>query len=93
MFDMRMATAQADEEGDFVTGPFTVNIPYLDIDQGEEVTARIDAGENLSVVLSEVIGVQNYPQRQFTVDFDLDHPLPADAGDLSGGDCHPIGLP
>jgi hypothetical protein len=72
------------------SGDFHVAIPYLTIEQSNKVMARIDAGESPLVVLETEVGNQNYPNRQFTVQFD---PGNAAATSIFDSDCTPIGLP
>lgn len=75
--------------GNAQSGNFLVSIPYLELEQGQRVVDRIQAGENAGQVLREEVGTQNYPSRQFQLNFDPAHTTP---GALSETDCTPIGL-
>lgn len=79
-----------DSQGTPITGAFQVQIPYLTLEQADKVMARLDAGESPPLVFQEEIGVQNYPNRQFTLQFAPTSPNPSDATEA---DCTPIGLP
>jgi hypothetical protein len=72
------------------SGNFQITIPYLDINQANKILTRIDAGEPPLAVLQQEAGDQNYPDRQFTVQFD---PGNAPATSVFDSDCTPIGLP
>jgi hypothetical protein len=80
-----------DEE--YLTGPFTVTIPYLDLDQGEDVVDRVSKGENVVQVVQEVVGPQRDPKRAFTVAFDPSYEQFNDPDALTGADCHEIPPP
>ena len=74
------------QDGEWATGDFTVTIPFFNVEQGEDVVTRIQAGEPTQQVLMDY--PQNYPSRKFQVNFD---PGNADAPyDL---DCHDIPAP
>jgi len=86
-------TTDAAGNNQYVTGDFQVIVPFLDLDQADEVVSRIKAGESPSVVVSDVVGNQNIPERQFVVNFDPSHPAVASSDDLGPGDCHSIPAP
>jgi hypothetical protein len=71
-------------------GPFQVTVPYLDLDQAERVIARLDAGERPLDVISQEVGVQNYPGRQFAIEFGPNYPSLDTAAET---DCKTIPLP
>ena len=83
--------SSCDEE--YPTGPFTVMIPYLDLDQGEQVVARVGKGENVVRVVQDVVGPQRDAERMFTVEFDPSYGQSNDAMALAGPDCHEIPPP
>ncbi len=79
-----------DFAGEPAEGDFVVTIPYLELEEGQKVIDRIDAGENPATVIQEEVGPKTYPQRQFAVNFSTTHPTtPA----LTDADCHPITAP
>lgn len=78
--------------GEKSTGDFLVSVPYLELEQGQNVVDRLAAGENAGVVVQEEVGTQNYPGRQFNLNFDPAHP-PRDATSLTAADCKPISAP
>jgi len=81
------------QDGSFATGPFTVTIPYLTLDEGQRVMERLDAGESPLVVIPQEVGPQNYPARKINVNFsETATPVP-NAGAIAPADCHEIPLP
>lgn len=78
--------------GEKSTGNFSVSIPYLELEQGQNLVDRLAAGENPSLVVQEEVGAQNYPERQFVLNFDPAHPV-RDAASLTSADCKPISAP
>lgn len=95
-FDFMMTPPCCTDNGagnEFRTGPFRVTVPYLDLDQGNAVVARINAGESPSQVITEEIGLQSYESRQFLVNFDPTNPV-VDSHDALGPEtCHAIAAP
>ena len=90
-FDFNIPLPTIEEER--VNGPFQVSIPYLELEQGERVVARLEGGEDPRSVVSEEIGFQNYPGRQFTMHFDPSHPAVTGHDQLTAADCHVITAP
>ena len=78
---------------EYPTGDFLVFLPYLELEEGQEVVDRIEAGESAVVVLQDVVGSQDYRERQFTVNFDPSHPPVSDPSALTPEDCHSIPPP
>ncbi len=79
--------------GERVEGTFQVAIPYLELEQGQRVLDRLDAGDDPHLVVSEEVGIQNYPQRQFTMNFGPSLPVVASHDELTAADCHTIDAP
>jgi hypothetical protein len=75
------------------SGPFQVSIPYLELEQGQTVLDRLEAGDDPHLVISEEVGVQNYPERQFSMAFDASYPVVATHDQLTAADCHTIKAP
>lgn len=88
-----MMSPPKDGDGTFQTGEFTVRIPYLTLDDAKAVLKRVDAGDPVGPAVQDVIGVQRYPNRQFTINIDSANPAVASTAELGGEDCHAIGLP
>ncbi len=78
--------------GEKSTGDFAVSIPYLELEQGQNLVDRLAAGEDASTVVQEEVGSQNYPGRQFALNFDPAHPS-RDFASLTDADCKPISAP
>jgi hypothetical protein len=87
------------DEGDgamYADSTFVVAIPYLDLAQGQEVIERLESGESVHEAAAYVVGAQNFPERQFTVDFDPIHPTLSSHEDLDAlgaAACHHIPAP
>ena len=79
-------------DSQYVTGNMNVSVPFMDLEQAEEVAERINAGESPHVVVQQVVG-QPPPDRIWTVNYDPAHPAVDDADALSGADCHRISDP
>lgn len=88
-----MTNVPTNTEGATVEGDFLVTIPYLELEQGERVVARLNAGENRTTVIQEEIGIQEYPGRKFTLNFSSSHPVFDDSSVLAASDCHEITAP
>jgi hypothetical protein len=73
-------------DGEWIADDFTVTIPFFDIEQGEDVVSRIEAGEPTQQVLMDY--PQTDPNRKFAVNFDPSH-----AGPPYQLDCHDIPPP
>lgn len=82
-----------DFNGQRVAGTFLVTIPYLELEQGQRVLDRLEAGDDPHTVLSEEVGVQNYPEWQFTMQFDPSFPAVTTHAQLTAADCHTIAAP
>lgn len=76
-----------------LSGTFQVNIPYLELEQGQRVADRLKALEPPSVVLQEEVGTMTYPERQFNITVSTTGTPVATADDLAPTDCHPITAP
>jgi hypothetical protein len=90
METFEVAPSVPDSQGTPITGAFQTVIPYLTLDQADKVMKRLDAGESPPLVFQEEIGAQNYPNRQFALQFAPTNPNPST---LTEADCTPIGLP
>lgn len=91
-FDFNV-TLPTSSDGAVKTGDFLITIPYLELEQADRIVTRLDAGEPTSLVLQEEAGDQNYPSRQFVVNFDTTH-APVESHDaIAESDCHNIPLP
>ena len=65
--DIMANTASADGQ-QVLMGSYVVNIPFLDLEQGEEVLDRLAVpGASPLMVIQDVVGFETYPGRQFTV--------------------------
>ena len=76
-----------------VEGQFQVTIPYLELEQGQRVVDRLSAGEDASLVIQQEVGTQNYPQRQFMLDFSTSYTPVPDHDSIPATDCFPISAP
>jgi hypothetical protein len=77
-----------------MAGVFLVKVPYLDYEQGNRLVSRLKKGESPDVVIQDVVGVQDYPQRQFQVVFDPLAPASTlKASELGPETCHAIAAP
>lgn len=72
--------------GEYVASDFTVTIPFFNVQEGEDVVTRIEAGEPTQQVLMDY--PQTDPDRKFVVNFD-----PGNAGPPYELDCHEIPPP
>jgi hypothetical protein len=77
----------------FLSGAFQVAVPYMSLEEGETLLSRVKGGEPPSQAVLEVLGPQNYPSRQFTVQVDPSFAQLASASDLSSSDCHTMAAP
>jgi hypothetical protein len=94
IFNFDAVPPPAAQDGSYRAGPFLVTVPYLDFDQGNNVVSRLNNGEAPQVVIPEVVGAQNFPQRQFLVTFDpAAPPTTVKASELTADTCHPIAAP
>jgi hypothetical protein len=81
-------------DGSPISGLFFVTVPYLDYEQGNTLVSRLNNGEDALTVIPDVVGMQNYPQRQFPVTFDPAAPaVTLTAAQLGAETCHPIAAP
>jgi hypothetical protein len=78
---------------EYLNGDVRVTVPYLDLDQGQRVVDRINQGESPSTVIEQEVGRQNYPSRQFIVNFDPGHPEVQTHDELGPETCHDIPAP
>lgn len=90
-FDFDLAVPSFDSGP--VEGDFVVSIPYLELEQGERVVGRLNNGENPTQVIQEEVGEQNYPQRQFALNFSTAHTPVPDHASIPASDCFPISAP
>jgi len=75
-------------------GTYRVSIPYLTLDQGEELLERLDAmQEEPRVIIEDVVGFQMHPSRQFQINIAASNPASPTATELTGADCHTIAAP
>ena len=72
------------EDGEWVTGNFTVTIPFFDLEDGDNVVSRIEGGEPTAQVLMDY--PQTDPNRKFVVEF-------VAGGPTSELECHQIPAP
>lgn len=79
--------------GQPASGEFLVTVPYLELEEGQRLSDRLEAGEDPATVIQEEVGAQNYPSRQFVLRFDPDAAPVTDHSSLAGDDCHTIGAP
>jgi hypothetical protein len=80
-------------DGDnYVTGDMQVGVPFMDLDQADEVSRRVAAGENPQTVILQVVGPPP-AERQWRINLDPGHAAVSDGAALSGADCHPIPAP
>lgn len=88
-----MANVPTNTSGSVVEGDFVVTIPYLELEQGERVVDRLNAGDDRTTVIQEEIGVQDYPGRKFTLNVSASHPVVADFSAIAATDCRSITAP
>lgn len=89
LFDVTVPTINDEAK----SGDFLVTIPYLELDEGQQVIDRIEAGEDPNLVIEEEVGEQEYPQRQFNLNFDPSHEPVADHASIPESGCHRIDAP
>jgi hypothetical protein len=92
MIDPPCCMGEGDEAG-YVADTFVVTVPYLTLEEGEEVIGRINDGEPVTEAAAGVVGNQSYPARQFTVNFDPSHPVISSHDALGEDTCHHIPAP
>jgi hypothetical protein len=79
--------------GEAVTGQVPVYVPFLELEEGQDVIDRLSAGENPADVVREDVGFGGPPERQLNVEFgERFSPVLTHDG-LTAGDCHPIESP
>ena len=78
--------------GSYVQGNVQVAVPFMNLDQAEQVQNRVAAGENATQVINEVVGPPA-PARQWMVNLDPGHAAVSDGASLAGADCHAIPAP
>ncbi|HSC85934.1 MAG TPA: hypothetical protein VLC09_01635 [Polyangiaceae bacterium] len=71
-------------------GTFQVTIPYLELEQGQKLLDRIKKGDDVRTVIQEDVGEQNYPSRQFALEFSASA---APVTSHEGLSCHDVGAP
>lgn len=76
----------------YQTGDMAVTVPFLDLQQAQEVSTRVAAGESPQMVIQQVVGGPQ-PSRSWTVNFDTGHTVVSDGASLSGSDCHAMPIP
>jgi hypothetical protein len=76
----------------YVTGDMTVGVPFMDLEQAQEVSDRVAAGENAQTAIMQVVGLPP-AERQWRINLDPGHPVVSDGASLSGADCHRIAAP
>lgn len=92
-FDFNLGVPLVGEPPMPSTGPFTVNVPYLNLDQGQELIDRLEAMQEDPIeVVRDVVGFQMHPQRQFVINFDT-NATPLMHSDLTEADCKTITAP
>lgn len=79
-------------DGEYVTGPMAVAVPFMDLNQADEVSKRIASGEDAFTVIQQVVGPPP-PARTWAVNFDPSFAVVSDGSTLAGGDCHTIPAP
>ena len=79
-------------DGEYVTGPMAVAVPFMDLDQADEVSSRIAAGEDAFTVIQQVVGPPP-PARTWVVNYDPSFPVVSSGDALSASDCHTIPAP
>ena len=82
-----------DDVNDYVAGDMVITVPYLTFEDGKEAGERFDAEESAFDIAMDVVGIQNYPERRFTFNFDPDNPVLTSPDELDSGDCHHIPAP
>jgi hypothetical protein len=94
VFPFKDVSALTAGDGSAISGVFVVTVPYLDYEQGNTLVSRLNNGEDALTVIPDVVGMQNYPQRQFPVTFDPAAPaVTLTAEQLGAETCHPIAAP
>ncbi len=80
------------EGNNYMTGNMRVSVPFMDLDQADEVSSRVAAGEPAQNVIAQVVGPPP-ADRQWIVNYDPGNAVVSDGATLSGADCHPIAAP
>lgn len=80
------------QDGSYIEGDMVVSVPFMNLEQAEQVSKRVEAGENAQQVIAEVVGAPP-ADRQWIVNYDPAHPVVSDGSSLSGAECHPIAAP
>jgi hypothetical protein len=76
-------------EGNYVTGNMLTAVPFLTLPQAQQVSDRVNAGENVMTVAQQVAGPPP-ADHQWVVNYDVSNPVVSDPSALSGADCHAI---
>src|SRR5690606_3794643 len=79
-------------DGNYMTGDMLVGVPFMDLEQAQKVSARINAGEEPQTVILQEVG-PTPAERTWLVNYDTTHPVVSDGAALSGADCHTISPP
>ncbi len=81
-----------DNMDEFVVNTYTMHLPYLTFEEGEELVALTDGGTGTLDALDQIVGNQVISEREIDVEFDPSHPeLTHD--DLTDADCIEFGIP
>lgn len=91
-FVFNMGAPANSATGEPLTGNVVVSVPFMDMQQAEEISRRVAAGEEPNLVVATVVG-QPPPERQWVVNFGPSHPVVTDGYALSGADCHAMSTP
>lgn len=91
IFDFNVSLPNID--GEVTTGDYLVTIPYLTLEEADRMVERLEANEPTAQVIQEEAGSQNYPSRQFVVNFDGTRAEVITHDEISSEDCHDIPLP
>src|SRR5690606_35166582 len=95
-FDFMMTPPCCTDNGagnEFRTGPFRVTAPYLDLDQGNAVVARINAGESPSQVSTAETWRQRCEGRQCRLMCAHTYPFAASRAARGPETCHATAAP
>jgi hypothetical protein len=77
---------------DYVTGNMLTAVPFMTLQQAQQVTDRVNKGENVQTVVQQVAGPPP-ADHQWVVNYSQSNPVVSDAATLGGADCHAISAP
>jgi hypothetical protein len=76
----------------YLTGNVVTAVPFMTLDQAQQVSDRVGKGESVQTVVQQVAGPPP-ANHQWVVNYDPGNAVVSDAAALGGADCHVISAP